>query len=91
MSTNEKNIKYSSKSFWYNESIYYLAKLSFSLKNYNLSIELLNKLEKDYPRYSKVNYYLGLNYLNLNKKTMAKYFLDKSTYLYSKIKLREIL
>lgn len=87
----EKSIGYSEQSFWSDESIYYLGKLLFNSKKYDLSISLLTKLQENYPRYSKVNYYLGLNYLNLNNKSMAKSFFDKSTYLYSKIKLREIL
>ena len=77
-------------SFWTQESMYYAAKIYYEMNNYKASLNLLNKIDNSYPRYSLVNYYKGLNYLKLKDNKKSIYYLNISQNIHSKVILKEL-
>ena len=77
-------------SYWSQESMYYMSKIYYELNNYEASINLLDKIDISYPRYSLVNYYKGLNYLKLKDNKKSKYYLNLSQNIHSKVILKEL-
>ena len=70
--------------------MYYMSKIYYELNNYEASINLLDKIDISYPRYSLVNYYKGLNYLKLKDNKKSKYYLNLSQNIHSKVILKEL-
>lgn len=87
----QKSIAKYPDSFWAKESYYYTGKIYYRNADYEKSINSLNNLNENYPRHSKVNFYLGMNNLKQDKISKAKFFLIKSEDLHSKIILKDLL
>ncbi len=65
---------------------YELAVSLYLNKDYPNAIRAFDKLLKDknfIPKFAEINYYIGLSYLNMNKKQVAKDYLNKAKALYS--------
>ncbi len=68
------------------ECKYQLAVSFYLNKDYSRAIREFDKLLKDksfIPKFAEINYYLGLSYLNMNKKRVAENYLNKAKALYS--------